>query len=102
MLDKQEVPGSNPGWPTKKRWRCEDARGARPDPRAASADADAGSRTVAAPAGDHRRPAAVSELAAPVLLRIETKTGHGAGKPTAKLIDEVTDRYAFLVKTLAM
>jgi prolyl oligopeptidase len=39
---------------------------------------------------------------APVLLRIETKTGHGAGKPTAKLIDEVADRYAFLVKTLAM
>jgi prolyl oligopeptidase len=37
---------------------------------------------------------------APVLLRIETKTGHGAGKPTAKLIDEVADRYAFLVKVL--
>ena len=40
--------------------------------------------------------------AAPVLLRIETKTGHGAGKPTTKLIDEVADRYAFLVKTLAI
>jgi prolyl oligopeptidase len=39
---------------------------------------------------------------APILLRIETKTGHGAGKPTAKLIDEVADRYAFLVKTLGM
>lgn len=38
--------------------------------------------------------------AAPVLLRVETKTGHGAGKPTAKLIDEVADRYAFLVKVL--
>ena len=37
---------------------------------------------------------------APILLRIETKTGHGAGKPTAKLIDEVADRYAFLVKVL--
>jgi prolyl oligopeptidase len=37
---------------------------------------------------------------APVLLRVETKTGHGAGKPTAKLIDEVADRYAFLVKVL--
>jgi len=39
---------------------------------------------------------------APVLLRIETKTGHGAGKPTAKQIDEVADRYAFLVKVLAI
>jgi prolyl oligopeptidase len=38
----------------------------------------------------------------PVLLRVETKTGHGAGKPTAKLIDEVADRYAFLVKVLEM
>jgi len=40
--------------------------------------------------------------AAPVLLRVETKTGHGAGKPTAKLIDEVADRYAFLVKVLGV
>ena len=39
---------------------------------------------------------------APILLRIETKTGHGFGKPTAKLIDEVADRYAFLVRTLAI
>jgi prolyl oligopeptidase len=39
---------------------------------------------------------------APILLRIETKTGHGAGKPTTKLIDEVADRYAFLVKVLAI
>jgi prolyl oligopeptidase len=37
---------------------------------------------------------------APVLLRVETKAGHGAGKPTAKLIDEVVDRYAFLAKVL--
>jgi prolyl oligopeptidase len=39
---------------------------------------------------------------APVLLRVETKAGHGAGKPTAKVIDETADRYAFLVKTLDM
>ena len=39
---------------------------------------------------------------APVLLRVEMKTGHGAGKPTAKLIDEVADRYAFLVQTLGL
>jgi len=37
---------------------------------------------------------------APVLIRIETKAGHGAGKPTAKLIEEAADRWAFLVKTL--
>jgi prolyl oligopeptidase len=38
----------------------------------------------------------------PVLIRIETKAGHGAGKPTTKIIDEITDRWAFLVKTLGM
>jgi prolyl oligopeptidase len=38
----------------------------------------------------------------PILLRVETKTGHGAGKPTAKLIDEVADRYAFLVNVLGV
>jgi prolyl oligopeptidase len=32
---------------------------------------------------------------APVLLRVETSTGHGAGKPTAKLIDERADVLAF-------
>ena len=37
---------------------------------------------------------------APVLIRIETKAGHGAGKPTTKLIDEAADRYAFLIKVL--
>ncbi|MBY0456249.1 MAG: prolyl oligopeptidase family serine peptidase, partial [Gemmataceae bacterium] len=36
----------------------------------------------------------------PVLIRIETKAGHGAGKPTAKIIEEVADEWAFLVKTL--
>jgi prolyl oligopeptidase len=37
---------------------------------------------------------------APVLIRIETKAGHGAGKPTTKLIEERADIYAFLVQTL--
>jgi prolyl oligopeptidase len=36
----------------------------------------------------------------PVLIRIESKAGHGAGKPTAKVIAEVADRYAFLVRVL--
>jgi prolyl oligopeptidase len=37
---------------------------------------------------------------APVLIRIETKAGHGAGKPTAKKIEEAADIWAFLVRTL--
>ena len=36
----------------------------------------------------------------PVLIRIDTKAGHGAGKPTLKLIDEAADRWAFLVRAL--
>ena len=39
---------------------------------------------------------------APVLIRIETKAGHGAGKPTTKIIEDIADRWAFLVKTLDM
>ncbi|HEV8020542.1 MAG TPA: prolyl oligopeptidase family serine peptidase [Candidatus Lustribacter sp.] len=38
--------------------------------------------------------------AAPVLIRIEAKAGHGAGRPTGKMIAEATDRFAFLVKVL--
>ncbi|MBI5758199.1 MAG: S9 family peptidase [Planctomycetales bacterium] len=38
----------------------------------------------------------------PVLIRIETRAGHGAGKPTAKVIEEVADVWAFLVKNLGM
>jgi prolyl oligopeptidase len=38
----------------------------------------------------------------PVLIRIETKAGHGAGKPTSKLIEEAADKYAFLVRELGM
>jgi prolyl oligopeptidase len=37
---------------------------------------------------------------APVLIRIETKAGHGAGKPTSKLIEEAADRWAFLEANL--
>ena len=39
---------------------------------------------------------------APILIRIQTKAGHGFGKPTAILIQEQADMYAFLVKTLQM
>ena len=38
--------------------------------------------------------------AAPILIRIETRAGHGAGTPTSKTIDEYADRWAFLVKVL--
>jgi len=40
--------------------------------------------------------------AAPTLIRIETRAGHGAGKPTTKIIEEAADQWAFLVKTLGM
>jgi prolyl oligopeptidase len=38
----------------------------------------------------------------PTLIRIETKAGHGAGKPTTKVIEETADGWAFLVKELGM
>ena len=41
-----------------------------------------------------------STLGAPVLIRIETKAGHGAGKPTAKLIEEAADKLGFVVRAL--
>jgi len=36
----------------------------------------------------------------PILIRIETKAGHGAGKPTAKVIEEAADQWAFLARVL--
>lgn len=39
---------------------------------------------------------------APVLIRIETSAGHGAGKPTAKIIEEATDELAFVARSLKM
>jgi len=50
----------------------------------------------------------ISELQAkdagknPVLVRIESNAGHGAGKPTAKVIEETTDRWAFIMYNLGM
>lgn len=38
----------------------------------------------------------------PVLIRIDKKAGHGAGKPTSKLIDEATDQWAFTFYNLGM
>ena len=39
---------------------------------------------------------------APILIRIETRAGHGAGKPITKLIDETTDNLSFLAHNLDM
>lgn len=39
---------------------------------------------------------------APVLIRIESSAGHGAGKPVSKSIEETADMWAFLVKVLEM
>jgi prolyl oligopeptidase len=36
----------------------------------------------------------------PLLIRIDTKAGHGLGKPISKLIDEAADYWAFVVNSL--
>lgn len=38
----------------------------------------------------------------PLMVRVDTKAGHGAGKPTAKLIDEFTDIYCFIIEALKL
>ncbi|MCH2142053.1 MAG: prolyl oligopeptidase family serine peptidase [Phycisphaerales bacterium] len=38
--------------------------------------------------------------APPVLIRVDRKAGHGAGKPTSMRMDEVADTWAFLIKSL--
>ncbi len=38
----------------------------------------------------------------PILIRVETKAGHGGGKPISKVIDEQSDIYAFLFKIFDM
>lgn len=43
---------------------------------------------------------AAGEGRGPQLIRIETRAGHGAGKPTGKQIEEVADKWAFLVRAL--
>jgi prolyl oligopeptidase len=39
---------------------------------------------------------------APILIRIETRGGHGAGKPTSMQIEELADEYTFLLRALGM
>jgi prolyl oligopeptidase len=46
--------------------------------------------------------AAKTPGAAPVLIRVETRAGHGGGMPLSKQLDVTADMYAFLVKELGM
>lgn len=39
---------------------------------------------------------------APILIRVETRAGHGAGKPVSKMIEEDADIFAFLFKCLQL
>jgi prolyl oligopeptidase len=39
---------------------------------------------------------------APKLIRIETDAGHGAGKPTSKIIEERADVLAFIANAFGM
>jgi prolyl oligopeptidase len=39
---------------------------------------------------------------APVLIRIETNAGHGAGKPTDKAIEEIADKWAFMFYNMGL
>jgi prolyl oligopeptidase len=39
---------------------------------------------------------------APILIRVETRAGHGAGRPTSKIIEESADGLAFLVDQLGI
>ena len=39
---------------------------------------------------------------APKLIRIDSKAGHGAGKPTAKVIEEYADIYSFMFHNLGL
>jgi prolyl oligopeptidase len=47
-----------------------------------------------------RLQAATAPTAGPILIQVETKAGHGAGKPVAKVVDEEADIFAFLFEYL--
>jgi prolyl oligopeptidase len=44
--------------------------------------------------------AQAADCPSPALIRIESRAGHGAGKPTAKVIEEAGDRWSFLIRAL--
>lgn len=43
-----------------------------------------------------------SQGPSPIYLRVETRAGHGPGKPIAKLIDEAADLHTFIAQTLGL
>lgn len=45
---------------------------------------------------------AAQSCANPTLIRIETKAGHGAGKPTSMIIDEQADKWAFMLYNMGL
>jgi prolyl oligopeptidase len=49
-----------------------------------------------------RLQAAQQDPARPILIRVETKAGHGAGKPVSKLADELSDELSFLLHELGV
>ncbi len=49
-----------------------------------------------------RLQAAQADATHPVLLRVESRAGHGAGKPVAKLVEELADEMAFLFHELSL
>jgi len=49
-----------------------------------------------------RMQAVQEDPARPVLIRVETKAGHGAGKPVTKLADELADELSFLLLQLGV
>jgi len=63
--------------------------------------ADTDARVV--PAHSYKFTAAMQKAQAskePILLRVETNTGHGGGTPTSKEIEETADVFSFLVEEL--
>ena len=57
------------------------------------------------PAHSFKYTAAMQEAQAgdaPILIRVDVKAGHGAGKPTTKLIEEAADRWTFLLAALGV
>ena len=63
------------------------------------ATADTDDRVVPAHSFKYAAALQAADIGAkPHLIRIETRAGHGAGKPTAKQIEEIADLWAFAAK----